>query len=324
RAVVATDAIQFIILAISIPLIAYLAVTSAGGIKPLLASVPADHLTLAPMREQPMRYIPILMSFLISLLDPAWMQRLLMGENTRQLRMSFCISAFVASAIFVCSAAIGLSALVINPNISSYSAMPYVIQTLAPVGLRGLMIAGLLAVIMSSADSYLNVSGIIAVGDLIRSYRGNLEEQQMIRYSQYATLVFGVLSLFVALRFKSIIDILLYADGFWCGTVSIPLTAALLGYKSSKYAFSRAAVIGGLVVFGWIIFDLEQRWGIYGLFPGLLVNGAVFFATNAYSKRCGVFAQELEQARLAKQQALEWLDAYEKPIPANDNSPYWE
>jgi SSS family solute:Na+ symporter len=205
--------------------------------------------------------------------------------------------------------------------------MPYVIQTLIPMGLKGFMVAGLLAVIMSTADSYLNVSGIIAVGDLIRAYRGNLEEQQMIRYSQYATLIFGILALFVALRFKSIIDILLYANGFWFGTVSIPLTTALLGYRSSKYAFTRAAVIGGLVVLGWIIFDLEQRWGIYGLFPGLLVNGVVFFGMNAYSKRCGIFAEEQEQARLAQQHALKWIEAYEKPITkdsANDDFLYLE
>ncbi|MDR2417331.1 MAG: sodium:solute symporter family protein, partial [Holosporales bacterium] len=284
HAVVSTDAIQFAIIAAFISLITYFAVEHVGGLGTVLTSVPADHLTLAPIREHPMRYIPLI----IFILDPAWIQRLLMGKNIRQLRISFCLSSLIAPLIFWCSAIVGFSALIMNPDISPYSAMPHVIQTLVPIGLKGLMIAGLLAVIMSSADSYLNVSGIIAVGDLVRAYCGNLTERQMIRYSQYATLIFGVLALFVALRFKSIIDILLYADGFWCGTVLVPLSARLLGYKSSKYAFSRAAVMGGLVVIGWIVFDLEQRWGIYGLFPGVIVNALMFFGINIYSKRCGI------------------------------------
>ncbi|MDR2416884.1 MAG: sodium:solute symporter family protein [Holosporales bacterium] len=324
RAVVVTDAVQYALMAVLIPLITYFSLKHAGGMETILASVPADHLTLAPMREQPMRYIPILMSFLLFFLSPVWMQRLLMGRDVRQIKKSFCISTLVTSGVFICSAIVGLSALVINSNISSQLAMPYMIQTVMPVGLKGLMIAGLLAVIMSTADSHLNVAGIIAVGDLIRSYCGNLDERQMIRYSQYATLIFGVLALLVALRFKSIIDILLHSNGFWCGTVLVPLSVRLLGHKSSKYAFTWAAVTGGLVVFGWILFDLEKSCGIYSFFPGMLVNTIVFFAMNAYSKRCGIFAQELEQARLAKQQALEWLDAYEKPIPANDKNPYWE
>ncbi|MDR2417113.1 MAG: sodium:solute symporter family protein [Holosporales bacterium] len=324
RAVVSTDTIQFMILAISMPLLAYLAVTSAGGLDHLLASVPESHLTLAPMRDQPMRYIPVLVSFLLFLLAPTWIQRLLMGKDIRQLRKSFCTSTLVTSGVFICSAIIGLSALVVDPNIPSQLAMPYMIQTVMPVGMKGLMIAGLLAAIMSTADSDLNVSGIMVVRDLIRAYRGTMTDRQMIRYSQYATLIFGVLALLVALRFKSIIDILLYFNGFWCGTVLVPLSARLLGHKSSKYAFIWAAVMGILVVISWIAFDLEQHWGIYGLFPGMLVNTIVFFTMNAYSKRCGIFAQELEQARLAQQQALEWLDAYEKPIPANDKNPYWE
>jgi SSS family solute:Na+ symporter len=327
RAVVATDTIQYVIITISMPLVAYLAIRCVGGVENLFASVPADHLTLAPMREQPMRYIPILVSFLLFLLDPAWIQRLLMGKDIRQLRKSFCISTLVMSVAFVCSAVIGLSALVLNPSISSYSAMPYVIKTLVPVGLKGLMIAGLLATIMSTADSYLNVSGVIAVGDLIRAYRGNMSEHQMIRYSQYATLVFGVLALLVALRFKSIIDILLHFNGFWCGTVLVPLSARLLGHKSSKYAFTWAAVTGGLVVFGWILFDLEKSYSIYSFFPGMVVNTIVFFGMSAYSKRCGIFAEEQEQARLAQQHALKWIEAHEKPITkdsANDDFLYWE
>ncbi|MDR1910607.1 MAG: sodium:solute symporter family protein, partial [Holosporales bacterium] len=320
RAVVTTDVIQYAIITISIPLVAYLSIKYAGGLETMLRAVPADHLTLAPMCEQPLRYIPILVSFLLFLLDPVWIQRLLMGKNTKQLKKSFCLSTLVTSAVFVCAAIVGLSALTLAPHISSSSAMPHMIQTLVPVGLRGLIIAGLLAAIMSTADSNLSLSGIIAVGDLVRSYRGGITERQMIRYCRYATLIFGILALLIALRFKSIIDILLHFNGFWCGTVLVPLSVRLLGHKSSKYAFIRAAVTGGLVVIGWIFFDLEKRWGIYVFFPGMLVNTVVFFGMNAYSKWRGIFAQEQEHMRILRQQAVEMMDSCEQMgmFTAND------
>jgi Na+/pantothenate symporter len=138
----------------------------------------------------------------------------------------------------------------------------------------------------------------MAVRDVIVTYRGELSERQMVGYSRCITLVFGILTLFAALRYQSVIDILLYADGFWDGTVSIPLMASILGYKSSRYAFARAAITGAVVVTGWLILDLEQRWGIYSLLPGMLVNSVVFFGANAYSKRKGIYAREQEHDRV--------------------------
>jgi SSS family solute:Na+ symporter len=300
--------------------VTYLALRQVGGWEQLFSSIPSEHLTLHLMWEHPLRYFPFLLC--LAPLDPTLIQRLLMGKGVKQLRSSFCISAFMAPLVFICAAIVGFCALVINPNIPDQTAMPHLIQTLLPVGLKGLMVAGLLAAIMSTADSNLNISSIIAVGDLVRACRGRMPERQMIRYSQYVTLIFGVLSLFISLRFDSIIDILLYFNGFWAGTVSTPLVACLLGYKSSRYAFTWAAVTGGLVVVGWILFDLEQRWGIYGLFPGVIVNSAMFFGMNAYSKWRGISAKEQKQDALLLQQHEEMMAAYEEAGLATTNDDF--
>ncbi|MDR1267477.1 MAG: sodium:solute symporter family protein [Holosporales bacterium] len=293
RAVVATDAIQYAFLIVSIPIVTYFAMADAGGFSGLLASLPADHLTIAPMWEEPMRYPPILVSFLIYLVAPVWMQRLLMGKDVHQLKRTFRSVSLTLPIAFICATLIGLSALATSPQIDPYSVMVHTIQTVVPVGFKGLIIAGLLAVLMSTADSDLNVAGVMLACDVLspRTERG-ISDRETLQYGRWATFGLGIFALLTSLYFKSIIDILLYSNGFWCGTVLLPISASLMGYRSTTRAFKWGASVGGVIATLWIIFDLEKKTGVYGFFPAMIMNAVLFFGISAYAKRYGTMTQK--------------------------------
>lgn len=78
-----------------------------------------------------------------------------------------------------------------NPD----QALPTLINSFLPVGLKGLAIAGLLAALMSSLSSAFNSSSTLLTIDFYQKYRPNASDKQLVRFGQLATVVLVILSL---------------------------------------------------------------------------------------------------------------------------------
>ncbi len=72
-------------------------------------------------------------------------------------------------------------------------ALPALVGTLLPTGLRGLVVAGLLAALMSSLSSVFNSASTLVTWDVYKKLRPNAPEKQLVRVGQIST---GVLVLF--------------------------------------------------------------------------------------------------------------------------------
>ena len=57
---------------------------------------------------------------------------------------------------------------ILAPTLPAASALTYIIQTAMPIGLKGLAIAAMLAVIMSSVDSFLNSIALTFSQDILK------------------------------------------------------------------------------------------------------------------------------------------------------------
>jgi SSS family solute:Na+ symporter len=68
-------------------------------------------------------------------------------------------------------------------------ALPALIGTLLPAGLRGLVVAGLLAALMSSLSSVFNSCSTLVTWDIYRKLRPQASERQLVWVGQVATLV---------------------------------------------------------------------------------------------------------------------------------------
>lgn len=71
-----------------------------------------------------------------------------------------------------------------------------------PNGLVGVVVAGLLAVIMSTADSYLNTASIILTKDVLK----NVFKKEELAYAKLASFILGTCSIPVALKGMNIVD----------------------------------------------------------------------------------------------------------------------
>ncbi|WP_419770215.1 MAG: sodium:solute symporter family protein [Candidatus Marinarcus sp.] len=280
KAVIWTDIVQFVVLALGIPLVLYFGIEHIGGWDAMIQSVPANHLSLPTDKVAIIALLSLFLTFLLGeTLVPPYLQRLLIGKD-KKVAKGTLLSGLFSIPFFAATGLIGLVALTMNSTINPNLAMPYVIQESLSPFFQGVVIAAIVSIIMSSADSFLNSAAIAFSNDLVKPLRKTVLESHIeLKMARYTTLLVGILAVVFALSIDSILDILIYSYNFWAPTVLVPLSAALLGLKVSRLRFMCGAAAGILGVLIWN-FVLSSPLGIDGLVIGTLCNFIVFFSVD--------------------------------------------
>ena len=143
--------------------------------------------------------------------------------------------------------------------------------------MRGFIVAGIIALAMSTADSKLKASSVLIVNDLVKPVFPAFEVSVLA--ARICAVGLGVLSLMLALSFEGdILGILLRSSSFYMPVVTVPLLMAIFGFKSSPRAALIGMLAGSLVVSGWDF--LFAHWGIQSLIPGMLANLVFLVGTH--------------------------------------------
>ncbi len=281
RAVVLTDIAQFLVLSIGIPLVLVFGIIYVGGFDGLVAAVPADRWTLPGPHYSWLGLAALFLAFLLGeTLVPPYVQRLLIGRNAAAVARGTLLSGLFSMPFFAISGLIGLVALTINPEGPAHLALPQVVMTVMPPVLKGFVIAGIISVVMSSADSFLNSAAVAFVNDIVRPLRPKpISQADTLLLARLVTLVVGVGAVVFALTIESLLDILLLAYTYWAPVMVVPLAATILGVRRSTGVFVGAALAGVSATFAWNLL-LGKPAEIEGFVVGALVNGIVFMSVR--------------------------------------------
>jgi SSS family solute:Na+ symporter len=142
--------------------------------------------------------------------------------------------------------------------------------------LKELVIAAVISIVMSSADSFLNSAAIAFINDVLNPLRARpLSEPQSLALAKVVTFTVGTLSIIFALTIKSVLDILIYAYTYWAPVVLVPLIATIYGYRKGVIGFVAGAFSGLLAATFWDNM-LGQPGQIAGLVVGVFTNLVVF------------------------------------------------
>ncbi len=159
--------------------------------------------------------------------------------------------------------------------LAQYGSTDAVVPALAikvlPVGLTGLALAGLLSVIMSTADSYLLVSVQSVVRDVIKTFFPNMSEKREILLSRTFSILLPIGALIIALYIKNAYSILMFAWSFYAASCGIPAFAALYWKKATKQGILSAIIAGFVVCVGWKL--AGQPFGLGAAVPGTIACG---------------------------------------------------
>lgn len=278
KAVTATDIIQFIVLVVAIPLACFIGIVKVGGFKNLFSSLPESHLSFSSDPKTTLKYLCFLLFNIVPYLTPPFIQRLLMAKNSKQIVKSMYYTIAICIPFYIMICLIGFIALQLFPNTNSHLAFPSLIKNVLPIGLKGIVIAGIFSAIMSTADSVLNCIGITIIHDIIQPLKKKpLSDKQELVLTQWVTFLIGSLAIAVAIRYQNIFDLVINSLSCWASTVLIPILLGLLGLKVSLKSFL-TSVLGGLcTLFIWN-YLFKQSTGIDGLLPSMITNGLILLS----------------------------------------------
>jgi sodium/proline symporter len=154
--------------------------------------------------------------------------------------------------------------------------------------LAGIMMAGILAAVMSSSDSYLLIASSALAKDLYQGvFKKNATDKNVMFVSRIALLLVSVFGVLVALDQNSkIFTIVSFAwAGF--GATFGPLVLFSLFWKRASHAGAVAGVIaGGAMVFIWkfALKPLGGVFGIYELLPAFLISCVAIVVVSLVTK----------------------------------------
>ena len=170
---------------------------------------------------------------------------------------------------------------------------PYYIATQVPAGLKGLIIAAIIAAAMSTVDSALNCSATVLLLDFYKRYLNpDITEVASVRFLRLATVVWGVLGTGAALlmiRAKSILDVWWQISGIFGGAL---LGLFLLAFMKVRLRLWQGIVSIGvsIIAISWGTFarDLPDSWQWAQCNLDSIIVGAV--GTGAMMAAAGLFA----------------------------------
>ncbi|MBQ7038291.1 MAG: sodium:solute symporter family protein [Clostridia bacterium] len=273
--VIFADMLQFILLAVGMPLLLVLSIIKGGGVGALVDRLPTG--LLSPLNELS---LPAFLSLFFSMmcgeaLAPPYMQRLLIGKSPHSTARGTILSGLFSLPFFLVTAGVGLAARALRITDTAASAMPDLILAILPVGLRGILMAAMVSIILSAADGFLNGATVSLVCDTILPRHPHLSDRTELRLLRGVNLTTGVAAVIVSFCVPDVFSILLLAYSFWSPVILVPLAAALLGVKASGRVFLCSAAVGFTTCFMWNVI-LSKPFGIDGCIIGTLANLVAF------------------------------------------------
>jgi SSS family solute:Na+ symporter len=246
--VIRTDLVQFGIIVVGVIVCLGLVLRDVGGIGVLHTSLPSKYFSF-PTNVSftwPNLVTLLILTGSTYVVGPDMYSRLFCARDEKVARKSAFSAALIAIPVAFIIIFIGIGAKYLFPDIASEQAFPTVIKEVLPIGVSGLVIAALLAAMMSSADTCLITTSTIFTLDIYKRVFPRMSERKTLLVAKLAVLVTGAITLAIALRLNGIISSLLLAYTVFTSGVVLPVVAGFFKDKLRVNSFGVvAAIIGG-------------------------------------------------------------------------------
>ncbi len=274
--VIYTDVFQFIMLILFV----YILIPSASLLKLGGPSVFLEN--LAPELATP--YIDgniagdIITYFVFTLAGAEMWQRAFAARSQKAAKKGLFLGTFVYGLTIPLVWFMGVVAhqFISADRIAAYGTTDAVVPALAieilPVGLTGLALAGILSVIMSTADSYLIVSVQSAVHDVYKVFRPDISEKKELVLTRVFSVIMPLGALLIALYIKNAYNVLMFSWSFYAAAAGLPAFAALYWEKATKAGVLSGMAAGFIVCVGWKL--AGQPFGLGSTVPGAIACAA--------------------------------------------------
>lgn len=283
KAVVYTDAIQAVILIVGCGIISWILFGQLDyDWSKVVSSAPEGHFSVVqPLDDEGLPWPGLLMGvpflgFWYWSTNQYIFQRVLGARDIQQARWGVVFAGFLKIIPLFIMVFPGAMAISLYPDIANGDAVfPTLVTKVLPVGLVGLVLAGVISAIMSSVDSALNSSSTLLVIDFIKPNKPNITEKDIVKYGRISTLIFMLIAALWAPQIQNFTGLWDYLQQMFSIIVPPVAVIFLVGVFFKRGNGDGAIwtlVLGTL--FGILLFVLEQfdLWHLhYTINVGLMV-----------------------------------------------------
>lgn len=320
--VVYTDLIQFTLAmvgAIALAVIVWLDLSARGGVLSQLQTVPDFHpekLNMFPEigwnLETATFFILVTVSWLF--LAPGtgfYLQRVFATRSETDAMLGvywFCFCHYVLRSwpwIVV-----GIASLVYFPGlVDSEQAYPEMLDAFLPIGLKGIMVASLLAAFMSTLDTHMNWGASYLVNDIYQPYLAQgRDRKHYVSAARYAMVILICIAIFIGARLTGLLDAYKYLLVFWAG-ISFVLVARWYWWRINTW--SEIATLVTAMVFGNLLFILVPDqpggdWFAVRMLVNFIVTTAVCIVVTYLTTPAGPSSQTVEFYKRLRVQGPGW------------------
>ena len=219
-----------------------------------------------------MQIIALLLSFLLGeTLIPPYANRALAAQSSRAARYGFILAGCFGVVWFGIVFTLGIY----GRQFVAEGTLPDDVlismgAALWPAGAFGLLLAALIAIVMSSQDSVLNAGSVAIARDIV-GVRKEMNDKNALLIGRIGTVFIAVIATIVARYSPSVIEGLLICYSIWAPSVLLPLLIGLFRRKTVHAAGWASMLAGGITSIVWQAV-LKEPAGVPAILLGLVAS----------------------------------------------------
>ncbi|MCZ7603958.1 MAG: sodium/solute symporter [Melioribacteraceae bacterium] len=333
HSVIKTQLFQAGLLIFGAFLLVYYGISQIGGFSALTEQLPNDYFTLfKPIDDPDFPWTGIIFGAPILAIwywctDQYIVQRILSAKGIEHARKGTLLAGFLKIFPIFLFILPGMIAVVLFPGISGNEAYTYLLTgNLLPVGIKGIVISGLFAALMSSLSSAFNSSATLIANDFYKPRKPEMKDEEFVLVGRLATTIIVILTICLIPLLKMMsTDIYLYLQTLQA-YISPPIASVfLIGIFWRKVTASAAIIAlitGGFLGFIKILLSIvnPSLIGDLGLLTAYSEINYLHFATMLFV----VTSVVLVIASLVKTQSIqEGIKTGEFVFRKNDLATSW-
>ena len=278
-----TDVVQGIILLAVIGLIIpFSALGQIGGLNGLRAGLDESYFRFSPDIKM-IGYT--VTSFLYFVAGPPYWQRAFSAKSSKAATRGSLGGNIVIIFYTLAVILIGMCAAVIYPNLAAGDT-EMVLLMVTEKYFPTIVYASILAVIMSTTDSYLILSAQTVTTDIVAKLSGEMEQKKMVLISRISVAAVGLFAVLYALKMSNIFQAMMLSMTQFSAGVAVPALAALFSKRVTKEGMISSMLSGLIFSVIWTRV-LSNPWGLSEAISGSVVSLIVIVVVSAFTQKKG-------------------------------------
>ncbi|QDT00376.1 sodium:solute symporter family transporter [Adhaeretor mobilis] len=292
--IMVTDMLQSLLMIAGASTVTFLGLYHIGGLENLLAAVPADRWALIrPANDPDYPWIAMVLGYPVLgvwfwCTDQTIVQRILGARDLKQAQLGALFTGFLKVATPFIFTLPGIMCAVLHPKLEDSDQAFLTMVNYLPVGMVGLIVAVLIAALISTIDSGLNSFSTIFTLDIYqRKFRPDASPQHIKTVGRVVTIGIAIVSIGIALSMQSVgknlFDLLQSIIAYFAPPMAAVFLIGILWRGATATAALWTLVCGSAVSLGFGLIDffkepITSQFGIEIQLPHFLMMSFYLFS----------------------------------------------